>query len=214
MKQKEPQQRKKFTPEEDKTLVQWYYDHQNRGKGIGIFQGIQTKLPGRTARQCRQRFKEYLNPMVSHTPFSREELGKLVELVEKYGRRWASLQKCFPNRSPTALKNAYNKECGNKSVQPTFVPLYRVPEPFSNISNSTHGYPLEGTDDQQSIAQMIPKEHEESDPKDQSQNNSQEPLSLFGDEYEFCLGIDNMSSHGCPENPFDDFLENYPYSWE
>ena len=107
MEQKKPQQRKKFTPEEDKIISQWYYDHQNRDKSIGIFRGFQ--LPGRTAKQCKERYNNYLNPTISHTPLSREELVNLMGLVEQYGRSWALLQKFFPNRSKTALKNAYNK---------------------------------------------------------------------------------------------------------
>lgn len=112
MKQKECKRRQKFTPEEDEKIRNWCQDHQIDGDKYS-FRGIQEVLPNRTPRQCRERYNNYLNPKLLAVPFTRDEVIFIGEWIQKCrqigGPKWVSLQKYFPYRSQTALKNAYNK---------------------------------------------------------------------------------------------------------
>jgi hypothetical protein len=65
-------------------------------------------MPGRTARQCRERYRSYLNPSVNHSAWSEEEDQLLIKLVREQGRKWSDFAKYFNGRSCNALKNRYN----------------------------------------------------------------------------------------------------------
>lgn len=90
----------KFTPEEDRRLSEVI-------KQIGLFDwdSVAEKMPGRTARQCRDRWNYYLNPDISNLPWTEEEEKLLLEKYEKYGPRWAMIAQCFDGRSDTNIKN-------------------------------------------------------------------------------------------------------------
>lgn len=94
--------RKPFTPDEDAKLVEivsvqpflnWQY--------------IASLLPGRTARQCRERWSEYLNPSIKFQPWTNTEDSLLVQLVQTYGNRWTLISKMFNGRTGNDVKNRW-----------------------------------------------------------------------------------------------------------
>ena len=94
--------RRKFTHEEDeilKFLVRTY--------GASDWQTIATRLIGRTARQCRERWKHYINPDVVTGNWTEEENKLLMEKYKEHGSQWAVIVKSFPGRTDIGVKNHY-----------------------------------------------------------------------------------------------------------
>ena len=96
--------RQMFSVEEDKILAEQVKKHGERDWSI-----IATKLPGRTARQCRERFKNYLSPNVTHAPWKAEEDNLLRKLVQEIGPKWTKLAEYFPKRTDVLIKNRWSK---------------------------------------------------------------------------------------------------------
>lgn len=62
-------------------------------KGLKNWGKIAEKVPGRTSKQCRERWNHYLRPGVVKTPFSASEDKALKELYEIYGNQWSAISK-------------------------------------------------------------------------------------------------------------------------
>jgi hypothetical protein len=56
-------------------------------------------MPGRTARQCRDRWNHYLSSANPDEPWSADEDDLLVQKIEEIGRKWMQLAKFFPSRT-------------------------------------------------------------------------------------------------------------------
>lgn len=65
-------------------------------------------MPGRTARQCRDRYSNYLKPTFVHCDFSPEEDQLLAQKVKEFGSHWSTIQLFFQGRSGNALKNRWS----------------------------------------------------------------------------------------------------------
>jgi hypothetical protein len=63
------------------------------------------RLPGRTARQCRERWAHYPNPGVRPDPWTAAEDRLLIEMVNEEGFAWATIAHWFRGRSDNAIKN-------------------------------------------------------------------------------------------------------------
>jgi hypothetical protein len=58
-----------------------------------------------TPRQCRERWKNYLNPELVHDPWSREEDRLLMDEYTRVGNRWISIAAVLDGRSAAAVRN-------------------------------------------------------------------------------------------------------------
>ncbi|OHT12834.1 Myb-like DNA-binding domain containing protein [Tritrichomonas foetus] len=95
--------RKKFTPEEDEILRDLV------GKmGPKKWDEIALQIPGRSGRQCRDRYNNYLVPGFFNGQWSPEEDRLLSERVREIGSQWSKIATFFVNRSANALKNRWN----------------------------------------------------------------------------------------------------------
>lgn len=95
--------RVKFTPEEDKCLF-----HLVKSLGSLDWELISQNMKGRTPRQCRDRWNNYLRPTLNNKPYSEEEDKKLMDLFQKFGPKWAKIAVHFHSRSSNSLRNHYN----------------------------------------------------------------------------------------------------------
>lgn len=94
--------RRKFTPEEDDQIR----------KAVALFGNsswvtIAKHVQGRTSRQCRERWVNYLDPEVNKVSWTIEEDMKLQNLVEQYGQKWSRMVGHFDGRTDVMIKNRY-----------------------------------------------------------------------------------------------------------
>ncbi|OHS94678.1 r2r3-MYB transcription factor [Tritrichomonas foetus] len=95
--------RNTFTPEEDKSLNKLVIKY-----GENNWHKVARKMPRRDVRQCRERWFNYLSPLVVNGKWTQEEEGLLIEKVHEYGRKWKYLTQFFPGRTDINIKNRYN----------------------------------------------------------------------------------------------------------
>jgi hypothetical protein len=77
--------------------------------GESKWKEIEQRMPGRTARQCRERWNLYLALSASNAPWSLEDDLRLIQLYQSLGPKWVSLAKEFPARTPNNLKNRHRQ---------------------------------------------------------------------------------------------------------
>ena len=92
----------KFTPEEDDRLRWLVQQH-----GTNSWNLIAKLMGNRNARQCRERWKNYVNPELRNEPWNQEEDRLLVEKYGEFGPRWNKIAKFFVNRSDNSLRNRW-----------------------------------------------------------------------------------------------------------
>lgn len=94
-------QRTRFTKEEDDLLRDLVESHKEKFD----WNQIASMMPGRTTRQCRDRYANYLRPQLVNGAWTKEEDQLLEEMYEKYGPQWSKIARHFPNRSDVNIKN-------------------------------------------------------------------------------------------------------------
>ena len=92
-----------FTSKEDQILQSLVSNF-----GTNDWELISQHLPGRTPRQCKERWFTYLSPEVNRTALSPDEDALLFDLLQKYGRKWGSIVCFFQNRTQNNVKNRWN----------------------------------------------------------------------------------------------------------
>jgi hypothetical protein len=95
--------RSKFTVEEDsklRAIVQQY--------PTSSWNEIATMFPGKTVRQVRDRYKNYLSPELNHLPWTEFEDNLLREQFSIHGPRWSVLKQFFVNRTDVSIKNRWS----------------------------------------------------------------------------------------------------------
>jgi hypothetical protein len=138
--------RSKFSAEEDeqlRALVPAF--------GRPDWHAIAENLPGRNARQCRERWGNYLSPMLNSASWTPEEDRFLLEKQAEFGTRWVQIAKCFPNRTDGMVKNRFNvlrrREAREEELQRSCDPLLMlmVLGVSSNAPSSSHASRKERT---------------------------------------------------------------------
>lgn len=95
--------KKKFTKEEDSKICQLVNQY-----GAKNWDQIAKNVPGRTGRQCRDRYHNYLIPGFFNGEWTKEEDDLLNEKVNLMGCQWSKMMKYFPRRSANSLRNRWN----------------------------------------------------------------------------------------------------------
>ena len=74
--------------------------------GTNDWSKIALALGGRTSRQCRERYKNFLQPSLTNGPWTPEEDELLIRLYHQYGPNWVAMHRVhFPTRSNNNIKN-------------------------------------------------------------------------------------------------------------
>ena len=97
-----------FTQDEDKMLIfavdNWGFDWKKASEYIG----------GVSSRQCRDRYKTYLDPSIITSEWTIEEDKKLILLYNEIGPRWKEMTKILNGRSDNSIKNRWNETLSKK----------------------------------------------------------------------------------------------------
>jgi Myb-like DNA-binding domain len=91
-----------WTSEEDELLRQIAGDSPDNWNMIGV------ALPGRTGKQCRERWLNNLRPDIRKGGWSREEDDLIIREQAYRGNQWSTIARMLPGRSDNAVKNRYN----------------------------------------------------------------------------------------------------------
>jgi hypothetical protein len=94
--------RRIFNPDEDHILSGLV-----ESRAYNNWSEIAQHMPGRTARQCRDRWTNYLAPAISFDPWRPEEDDLIIQKVNEIGTKWATIAKFANGRTGNALKNRW-----------------------------------------------------------------------------------------------------------
>ena len=100
---------RRFTKEEDENLVNLVEKY-----GESDWMQIAEMMKNRNARQCKDRWFQYLAPTVNKKPWTKEEDERLMQLVSEYGPKWLYISKFFDGRHNAHIRNRY------KTIQKKF----------------------------------------------------------------------------------------------
>lgn len=64
-------------------------------------------IPGRTSKQCRDRYKLKLDPTINHGPWTPEEDEILISLQKQLGNQWTKIAKQMPGRTENSVKSRF-----------------------------------------------------------------------------------------------------------
>jgi hypothetical protein len=133
----------KFTGAEDallRDLVQRF--------GASNWQRIAAHLPTRNARQCRERWSNYLDPgIAAPKEWTPEDEARLEVAWTAFGPRWTAIAACFPGRSTFNVKNrvALMRRRERQVLSRCVVPgADAAPPPGSGARLTAQGAPDEG----------------------------------------------------------------------
>ena len=96
--------RRKFTPQEDETLKLLIYK-----SGSFNWKRISEFMPGRSAKQCRDRYFNYLSEEITSDPWRKEEDEILLTYLSYIGTKWVEIARHLPGRSGNNVKNRWYK---------------------------------------------------------------------------------------------------------
>jgi hypothetical protein len=95
--------RTKFTPSEDAMLLRLV----NRAESVN-WQKIARQMSHRTARQCRDRYKNYLASTALSCPWTPAEDSLIAQGFRRLGPRWVEIAKGVPGRTGVQVKNRWH----------------------------------------------------------------------------------------------------------
>jgi hypothetical protein len=96
----------KWSPDEDQLL-----EDSVRRFGVYNWQKIALRIPGRTSKQCRERWMGHVAPGIRSHDWTSEEDVILVAKQAECGNQWAKLREFLPGRSNVAIKNRWSWLC-------------------------------------------------------------------------------------------------------
>jgi hypothetical protein len=94
---------------------------------------VAAHIPRRNPRQCRERWKNYVNPTIMRLPWSPSEEALLEEKLAQLGPKWQVIAKFFPNRSRNYVKNHWMTKQRRLQKRNRKVELTTVAPPASPV---------------------------------------------------------------------------------
>ncbi|KAJ3441324.1 snRNA-activating protein complex subunit [Anaeramoeba flamelloides] len=99
----------KWSDDEDKRLTQMVAKY-----GSSSWSKIANSIPNRSSKQCRERWKNQLDPKIKREPWSKEEDQILTDLFQKLGPKWSQMRNQLPGRPDNQIKNRWNSTLKRK----------------------------------------------------------------------------------------------------
>ncbi|GBG30982.1 Myb protein, partial [Hondaea fermentalgiana] len=99
---KAPFKKGTWTSEEDARLRRLIENVEKRNWGE-----VASLIPGRSAKQCRERWCYNLDPTINKTPWKPEEDSVLMKSQLELGNKWAKIASMLPGRTENAVKTRF-----------------------------------------------------------------------------------------------------------
>lgn len=122
--------RSKFSVVEDARLRKIAKEY-----GANQWEFIAQMMPGRTARQCRDRYQNYLNPKFTSNEWAIDEDELLMEKLFKLGPNISKISPFFPHRS----KNSISNRIKNGAFQRKYKESYTTKLPSATKTSKING---------------------------------------------------------------------------
>ncbi|CAG9317666.1 unnamed protein product [Blepharisma stoltei] len=107
-----------WSAQEDKQLREWI-----EKEGPTGWSNCAQRIPGRSGKQCRERWFNILNPAVKKGNWTAEDDGKIFQMYKLYGPKWTLIAKSLPGRTENSIKNRfYSTTRKMKSQEATQIP--------------------------------------------------------------------------------------------
>lgn len=100
-----------FSAEEDQLIIDFVETH-----GIHAWPKVTSVLPNRTAKQCRERWFNNLDPSVTKDPWTPEEDQQIFELYQEYGPKWSQIARLIPGRTDNSIKNRWHASISKRII--------------------------------------------------------------------------------------------------
>lgn len=100
-----------WSAEEDAILKQGIAKYSYK-LGEPDYESIIAKLPNRTIKQAKERWKNCLDPGIVKGEWSVKELCHLLDMIQKFDQQWTTIQKCMKSRSMHCIKSKGRKILG------------------------------------------------------------------------------------------------------
>jgi hypothetical protein len=92
-----------WTRAEDEIIISYVQKN-----GTKKWQKLCALLPGRIGKQCRERWRNHLDPGLNHSQWTEEEDERLIDLHRLYGNAWVKIALLMQTRSDNDVKNRWN----------------------------------------------------------------------------------------------------------
>lgn len=95
-------QKGRFTSEEDKIILDCVASQPINWTSVA------SQVPGRTAKQCRERYQNSLDPSLKQKEWTADEDAILLEAHSRWENSWGQIVRALPGRSQNMAKNRWN----------------------------------------------------------------------------------------------------------
>jgi hypothetical protein len=113
----------KWSADEDQVLLGLIQE-----RGAHHWNQIAESVPGRTGKQCRERWLSKLSPDCTAVSWTAEEDDILISCQQAHGNQWSTFRTQLPNRSLVQIKNRW-VSLTRRGLVPRPELAFRAPHP-------------------------------------------------------------------------------------